>query len=726
MEEKLYPGCQISSDESTYMIYAFALRHHLSQVAIGHLLNLINFHLPKGASVPATKYLLEKNLQPDFTQVFKCFYCQKCDKPVDTDRMDVCDSCNAAVNRSDLLRGGNFFVVFDITNTLLNVLKIPTVADNLIKNLDNRGRRDSRVMCDIMDGSSYKELNLDTNDITCSVNTDGVNVFESSNFSIWPLFISINELDFKIRSKNTMLVGLWFGNKKPTFDTFLKPLVKQFNELSTDGFEWKHQDSAIKSKVFFPIVAADSVARCTLQGVHQHNGKFSCPWCLSPGKTLKLDKGSHKRVFVPENKKLIMRTHDQFVTHLRMLKEQMNVGGETSCFGVLAASQFLLLKRFNIVDGFVMDYMHTALLGVVRAFTNMWLDSKYHSCDFYLGRVTTDINELFLKVKVPYECNRVSRDLNAIPKWKANEWKTWLMLSVPILKGFLPKQYLKHWSKFVFGLSTLLGDRIPVEDISKAEKMLQEFCMEAAVLYGEHVCTHNMHLLLHAGDCVRKWGPLWAYSLFQFENANGVLTRLFKGTTQVCIQIIKNIVVIQQVRSVGETVMRNDGANRFFMTMMDGKTFYNKSIKCNLVTLVGPKKKYIFNDQESQQLANLNYHDIGEAWSFKHFFVHSAKFCTEKADSRKFCNSVVSVDQDTYIAEKVILFNSGERQIPIVIGKQIVLEPLSNCISKVVQFPKRLHIFHCQSVKPVKHLTVYDLTGKLKYVSKLVNRVENE
>ncbi len=724
--DKLYPGSQISKEESTHMIFAFALRHSLSKCAVTDLLTLINLHLPKGSPVPATTYMLEKVLQPDLTQAVKCYYCQECEQPIETDGMDVCANCNAAVKTSDLMRSGKFFMTFDIEKRLQNLLKISTVSANLMHNLKNRGNRDSRALCDIMDGQSYKELNLDVNDFTCCINTDGVNVFESSTFSIWPIFISINELDFKVRSKYTTLVALWFGKSKPTFDTFLKPFIKQCNQLSIHGFEWQHNEDHFKSQVFFPMVAADSAARCSLQGIKQYNGRYSCPWCLASGENCNLDGGSHKWIF-PHAKQLHKRTNEQFRSHLRMLKEQLDNGGDDSCFGILNASQFLALKKFNIVDGFVMDYMHTALIGVLKAFTNALFDTKNHGQDFYLGKEMSKIDALWLTVKVPYECNRKTRGLNERPKWKANEWKTWLMVCIPILKGFLSDQYLKHLSQFVLGLSILLGEKLSLEDISLAEKMLNEFSQHAAILYGDHMCTFNMHLLLHAGDCVRKWGPLWSYSLFQYENANGVLTRLTKGTTQVCMQIINKVLIIQQLRTNGDLEILNPDAKKFFMSMMDRKILYKKSIVCNKVTLVGPKRKYTFDAKETYMLCNHNLHPMdGSAWSFKYFFVYGMKFCIEKSDSSKLSNCIICVRGETYLTEKIILFSSKGFQVPIVFAKKLTLEPISKSISKVIRLSKTLHLHSCQSVTPAKHLKIYDANGKLTYISRLLNRWETE
>ncbi len=54
---------------------------------------------------------------------------------------------------------------------------------------------------------------------------------------------------------------------------------------------------------------------------------------------------------------------------------------------------------------------------------------------------------------------------------------------------------------------------------------------------GKRHCSMNIHLLRHITDCVKKWGPLWAYSCFQFEGANNNLKKLFHGTKNMSEQV---------------------------------------------------------------------------------------------------------------------------------------------------------------------------------------------
>ena len=52
-------------------------------------------------------------------------------------------------------------------------------------------------------------------------------------------------------------------------------------------------------------------------------------------------------------------------------------------------------------------------------------------------------------------------------------------------------------------------------------------------LYGPKFITFNVHQLLHLPQSVRQWGPLWAHSVFPFEDWNGRLLKFRGGTRAV-------------------------------------------------------------------------------------------------------------------------------------------------------------------------------------------------
>jgi hypothetical protein len=143
------------------------------------------------------------------------------------------------------------------------------------------------------------------------------------------------------------------------------------------------------------------------------------------------------------------RTEESWIDDLKLLRDKLKFPGkkQKSAHGVLNPSPFIVMPEFNIVDGQAVDYMHTALLGVLKTYTLMLIDLKNNQEHYYLGTYTLimliyrfknhqehyylgqeaqrKINEALLRCKVPTEVNRTTRDLKDIAFWKANKWKSW-------------------------------------------------------------------------------------------------------------------------------------------------------------------------------------------------------------------------------------------------------------------------------------------------------------
>ena len=122
-----------------------------------------------------------------------------------------------------------------------------------------------------------------------------------------------------------------------------------------------------------------------------------------------------------------------------------------------------------------------------------------------------------------------------------------------MLHGILPAQYFKHYTQLVNGILLLSSEVITVPDLNAAEALLKSFYTEFSQLYGKLIyigifalifllpgekrTTMNIHFPSHLSECVRQWGPLWAYTCFQYENMNGHLWETFHGTRNMSKQV---------------------------------------------------------------------------------------------------------------------------------------------------------------------------------------------
>jgi len=398
-------------------------------------------------------------------------------------------------------------------------------VDSNLHSVTDTQVNDTDIIRDISDGVLYKQFvakcgKPDGKFITLTLNSDGVPVFKSSAFSFWPMLCSVNELPISKRRTNIVMPGLWFGTTKPTFSTFFKPFVSEIKHLRQNGFEMIANCGMIfKLYVTILICTCDSVARCLLQNVKQFNGNYGCNWCLLKGKREKKGKGSvHVYPFV-EN--LTKRSHTNTVEHAR------SAYSSGDCvYGVKGPSPLLGLPDLNIVDGFVVDYMHCVDLGVTRYLVGLWFDTVHHTSAWYIGRRTSEVNSNLCNIRPPSSITRLPRTL-----WKSSEWRAFTLFYASVcLRDILPTAFFEHFMLLSESLYLLLLNNISLNHLNLADRYLKQFVRDFKLLYGKQYMTYNIHLLLHLSDSVRNWGPLWCYSNYDFENVNGSLLKMFHGT----------------------------------------------------------------------------------------------------------------------------------------------------------------------------------------------------
>ncbi|ODM86726.1 hypothetical protein Ocin01_19956, partial [Orchesella cincta] len=280
------------------------------------------------------------------------------------------------------------------------------------------------------------------------------------------------------------------------------------NDLSVNGFRWKLEcGMSVVSKVYFTNCTADSPARCLLQGNKQFNLKYGCNWCENPGERVEKGK-SHCRVYCTD------------FEHVLRSGEEYRIKASESVFenGIKAASPFLKLNTFNIVDGFTVDIMHCVYLGIVRTLTNLWLEAS-HS-DYYIGKAVSEIDNVLLNCKTPSEICRNFRSIKTNKYWKATEWRSWLFVAPIVLKGILPKQFVKHFQKLASLIYDVTCSAISDSSLVEAESMVLKFSGSLERLYGKSNLTFNVHQLNHLVQSVKNWGPAWGTSAFPFESFN--------------------------------------------------------------------------------------------------------------------------------------------------------------------------------------------------------------
>lgn len=127
----------------------------------------------------------------------------------------------------------------------------------------------------------------------------------------------------------------------------------------------------------------------------------------------------------------------------------------------------------------------------------------------------SDVSSFLLAVRehIPTDFCRQPRSLTEIDRWKATEFRLFLLYCGPVvLKGILPDTFYKHFL-LLFVASTILSDKnLSITYTDYASSLLSSFVNGVVELYGRTELVYNIHCLLHIVDDVARYGPLDSYS----------------------------------------------------------------------------------------------------------------------------------------------------------------------------------------------------------------------
>lgn len=119
----------------------------------------------------------------------------------------------------------------------------------------------------------------------------------------------------------------------------------------------------------------------------------------------------------------------------------------------------------------------------------------------------------------PHEFARKARRLEDVDRWKATEFRQFLLYTGPsVLNGRLRKKFYKHFLCLHVSLRILTDTQycLPLNDY--ARQLLEYFVKKYPDLYGTQYVTYNVHNLIHLCDEVKLHGALDNFSAFKYEN----------------------------------------------------------------------------------------------------------------------------------------------------------------------------------------------------------------
>lgn len=353
------------------------------------------------------------------------------------------------------------------------------------------------------------------NPILLNFNLDGVPISSSSNSSLWPVLMNIEGC------KKICIVICHCGPSKPLNITlYLREFCEELQHLLAYGFICNNAHFSVRVRSF----PCDAPARAFALNIYGHAGRNPCHKCKIVGKY-----HNHRQTFMTLDNE--PRTAEEFI----MKSDILHYHGP---------SPFDELK-LDIPKIFVVDYMHAVLLGVVKTLILLWIfdRKKPYSIPLTFIREMNKLQERFAAC-LPREFSRETRSFLLTKRFKATEFRTLLLYSLPILlKNRLPQKYYSHFMLLHCAMRILCHPNECLLNLTCAKNLINDFVGSYARLYSQEQMSYNVHSLLHLCDDVEFiGGPLDTFSCFKFENYLQTLKRLPRTGYRVLEQIANRIV----------------------------------------------------------------------------------------------------------------------------------------------------------------------------------------
>ena len=517
------PLTDVTVFDTLKMLQSLMSANNLSYTTIVDIIKIINIIIGNKA-LPESEYIFKKVCTKNI-DFHRNYFCVKCMKPINDPvaKKTKCTSCDSVEK--------DFFVHIPIKNSLEKI--ISSNFDQIKKWQDIVSNVAENSITDICNGSWYKSIkHINNGDFfTINVNTDGVAVYNSSRKkSLWPILVTINELpkNMRFQKKFVLSAGYWLSKKDVDFDIFFEPFIKELNQMYEEGIFVNDK----KYKIIVGCCCLDSVARAKFLKMKQFNGSYGCTMCLH--------KATKQRYAYNDN--LISRSFIHYkecndrLTSLPFEKRLFN----TAIEGVKGMTVMGNCTFFDPMDQCPPDTMHAVFLGVTKLFIKIWFDSSFHDKLFYISPAQRKIIDDKLKQIQTYsECGRPPRPISDYKNWKASEFFNWLFYysKYCLCDGVLNPYHYRHFVTFVDLMEILHLETLSKVQIDQVEQRLKEFVKNFQKLYERDNMVYNVHILLHLPDAVRKFGPPHNFSLFVYENFNGVIGNFIKGPNGPLIQL---------------------------------------------------------------------------------------------------------------------------------------------------------------------------------------------
>ena len=614
-----------------------------------------------------------------------------------------------------------FFVTLNVSNQLRYLLSIPGIWEKL-QYPRTRRKLSPTAIEDIYDGSEYKRLQREGEilanpyNLSCTFHWDGVKLSKKGALKLVPLYLRINELPPDMRQKFHLLAAVYVDKVDPNPQSFLKPVVKQFNRLSNRGIDWKPDgEHEVNSKVIPMIQCVDSPVRCCMLNMAKWDSAYGCTYCTHMGTR---QAGSQRYPFV--NMEGIPpfheRTHEQMIAD--MLQAQQNLNhpeaandppddpvNPTWVKGHKGTTQILLLDHHNLREGQAVDDLHQDHEGTAKDLTELLLTvAPRVNVGMTLVALLREIDVRLLQIKTPSRISRKPRTIQKRSNWNGTEWRNWLLFyGVPCMTGLIQQQYLDVFASISHACYLLAQDVIEPADLDTADMLLLQAGRSFEALFGIERIKFNLHVTVsHKADCVRKLGPQWAYSTYNFESLSMHTAKMVTSPKGAPVQIITRSLLRLTVNAA-QYDERYSEEVRDRLEILLNKERLKRTVQVgHQVHLVGRGEDVVLTEEENVVLRREGF-AARNVREFKGFLIRNTRYISLaglKPDIKS-DDTFIYTTQDTFCTlRKIILFenDNGEQQCGAFVNEHDV--------DRAVRIAVHLNELHNAAADLVHYITI--------------------
>lgn len=199
-----------------------------------------------------------------------------------------------------------------------------------------------------------------------------------------------------------------------------------------------------------------------------------------------------------------------------------------------------------VADFPVCDALHLLHVGLMKKMLTGWTTGSFGYGTKWSAQNAVVISKYLVDCKAPVEIHRGMRGLKDMPRWKATEYRTFLMyVGIVILKKHLRPFFYHHFLLFFCSI-VILNNKYFIEILLPiAKSMVDDFLKIFKQKYGCEHFTSNLHNLSHIIDEVERFGALDNFDSYNFENKLQAIKKLIRSGKCHIAQIRNRIIELE-------------------------------------------------------------------------------------------------------------------------------------------------------------------------------------